>query len=78
MDATRRALDMGRRGDIVVLCVDHANLAWRRSRTGCTARETAGRPGKRMAPGRRRSRRRTSSRRTDPGAPAHPGGRGAP
>jgi hypothetical protein len=29
MDATRRALDMGRRGDIVVLCVDHANLAWK-------------------------------------------------
>jgi cyanophycin synthetase len=29
MDATRRALDLGRRGDIVVLCVDHANLAWK-------------------------------------------------
>ena len=27
-DATRRALDMGRKGDLVVLCVDHANLAW--------------------------------------------------
>jgi cyanophycin synthetase len=27
-DATRRALDMGRKGDIVVLCVDHASLAW--------------------------------------------------
>jgi cyanophycin synthetase len=28
LDATRRALDQGRRGDLVVLCVDHANLAW--------------------------------------------------
>jgi cyanophycin synthetase len=29
LDATRRALDLGRKGDIVVLCVDHANLAWK-------------------------------------------------
>jgi cyanophycin synthetase len=28
-DATRRALDLGRKGDLVVLCVDHANLAWK-------------------------------------------------
>jgi cyanophycin synthetase len=27
-DATRRALDLGRKGDLVVLCVDHASLAW--------------------------------------------------
>jgi cyanophycin synthetase len=27
-DATKRALDLGRKGDLVVLCVDHANLAW--------------------------------------------------
>jgi cyanophycin synthetase len=26
--ATRRALDLGRTGDLVVLCVDHASLAW--------------------------------------------------
>jgi cyanophycin synthetase len=29
LDATRRALDLGRKGDLVVLCVDHANLAWK-------------------------------------------------
>ncbi len=29
LDATRHALDLGRQGDIVVLCVDHANLAWK-------------------------------------------------
>jgi cyanophycin synthetase len=29
LDATKRALDLGRKGDIVVLCVDHANLAWK-------------------------------------------------
>jgi hypothetical protein len=29
LDATRQALDMGRDGDLVVLCVDHANLAWK-------------------------------------------------
>jgi cyanophycin synthetase len=29
LDATRHALDLGRRGDLVVLCVDHANLAWK-------------------------------------------------
>jgi cyanophycin synthetase len=29
LDATRRALDQGRKGDLVVLCVDHANLAWK-------------------------------------------------
>jgi cyanophycin synthetase len=27
-DATKRALDLGRTGDLVVLCVDHASLAW--------------------------------------------------
>ncbi|MGH9267916.1 MAG: Mur ligase family protein, partial [Acidimicrobiales bacterium] len=27
--ATRHALDLGRAGDLVVLCVDHANLAWK-------------------------------------------------
>jgi cyanophycin synthetase len=29
LDATRRALDLGRKGDLIVLCVDHANLAWK-------------------------------------------------
>ncbi len=29
LDATKRALDQGRKGDLVVLCVDHANLAWK-------------------------------------------------
>ncbi len=29
LEATRRALDLGKEGDIVVLCVDHANLAWK-------------------------------------------------
>jgi cyanophycin synthetase len=29
LEATRHALDLGRRGDLVVLCVDHANLAWK-------------------------------------------------
>ena len=29
LDATRHALDQGRKGDLVVLCVDHANLAWK-------------------------------------------------
>jgi cyanophycin synthetase len=28
-EATRHALDMGEEGDLVVLCVDHANLAWK-------------------------------------------------
>jgi cyanophycin synthetase len=29
LEATRRALDLGREGDLVVLCVDYANLAWK-------------------------------------------------
>ena len=29
LEATRRALDLGVEGDLVVLCVDHANLAWK-------------------------------------------------
>ena len=29
LDATRHALDMGRDGDIVVVCVDHANDVWK-------------------------------------------------
>jgi cyanophycin synthetase len=29
LEATRHALDLGRKGDLVVLCVDHANLAWK-------------------------------------------------
>jgi cyanophycin synthetase len=28
-EATRHALDLGKDGDIVVLCVDHANVAWK-------------------------------------------------
>jgi cyanophycin synthetase len=29
LDATRRALDLGREGDLVVVCVDHANDVWK-------------------------------------------------
>ncbi|HET6380460.1 MAG TPA: cyanophycin synthetase [candidate division Zixibacteria bacterium] len=29
LEATRRALDMGRAGDVVALCVDHANEVWK-------------------------------------------------
>jgi cyanophycin synthetase len=29
LDATRHALDLGREGDIVVVCVDHANDVWK-------------------------------------------------
>jgi hypothetical protein len=29
MDATRHALDLGSPGDIVVVCVDHANAVWK-------------------------------------------------
>lgn len=29
MDATRHALDMGHEGDVVVVCVDHANAVWK-------------------------------------------------
>jgi cyanophycin synthetase len=29
LEATRRALDMGREGDLVVVCVDHANDVWK-------------------------------------------------
>ena len=29
LEATRHALDMGKDGDIVVLCVDHANEVWK-------------------------------------------------
>ncbi|HLA65792.1 MAG TPA: hypothetical protein VK600_04330, partial [Candidatus Saccharimonadales bacterium] len=29
MDATRHALDMGHEGDVVVVCVDHANDVWK-------------------------------------------------
>jgi cyanophycin synthetase len=29
MEATRHALDMGRAGDVVVVCVDHANDVWK-------------------------------------------------
>lgn len=50
LDATRRALDLGREGDLVVLCVDYASLAWkelqhRRHGTPPTGAEDAdGRP----------------------------------
>jgi cyanophycin synthetase len=41
LEATRRALDMGREGDLVVVCVDHANDVWkelqRRQHGGATA-----------------------------------------
>jgi len=29
MEATRYALDMGHEGDVVVVCVDHANDVWK-------------------------------------------------
>jgi cyanophycin synthetase len=29
LEATRRALDLGREGDLVVVCVDHANDVWK-------------------------------------------------
>jgi cyanophycin synthetase len=29
MEATRHALDMGHEGDVVVVCVDHANDVWK-------------------------------------------------
>ena len=29
LEATRRALDMGKEGDLVVVCVDHANDVWK-------------------------------------------------
>ncbi|MEO8251049.1 MAG: cyanophycin synthetase [Chloroflexota bacterium] len=29
LDATRHALDMGREGDVIVVCVDHANSVWK-------------------------------------------------
>jgi cyanophycin synthetase len=29
IQATRRALDMGRDGDVIVVCVDHANDVWK-------------------------------------------------
>jgi cyanophycin synthetase len=29
LDATRRALDMGKEGDLVVVCVDHPNDVWK-------------------------------------------------
>jgi cyanophycin synthetase len=44
LDATRRALDQGRRGDLVVLCVDHANLAWKELQHRLHGTETAGPP----------------------------------
>ena len=44
LDATRRALDQGRRGDLVVLCVDHANLAWKELQHRLHGTETAAPP----------------------------------
>ena len=45
MTATRRALDMGEPGDVVVVCVDHANSVWkelqRRQHGGSSALESA-------------------------------------
>ena len=29
MEATRHALDLGRAGDVVAVCVDHANEVWK-------------------------------------------------
>jgi cyanophycin synthetase len=29
LEATRRALDMGSDGDVIVVCVDHANDVWK-------------------------------------------------
>ena len=29
LEATRRALDQGRDGDVIVVCVDHANDVWK-------------------------------------------------
>ncbi len=44
LDATRRALDQGKRGDLVVLCVDHANLAWKELQHRLHGTETAAPP----------------------------------
>jgi cyanophycin synthetase len=41
LEATRRALDQGKRGDLVVLCVDHANLAWKELQHRLHGTETA-------------------------------------
>jgi cyanophycin synthetase len=40
LEATRRALDLGKEGDLVVVCVDHANDVWKelqRRQHGATA-----------------------------------------
>jgi cyanophycin synthetase len=29
IEATRHALDLGREGDVIVVCVDHANDVWK-------------------------------------------------
>ncbi|HEY7737602.1 MAG TPA: cyanophycin synthetase [Candidatus Limnocylindria bacterium] len=42
LEATRHALDMGKRGDLVVLCVDHANLAWKELQHRLHGTETDG------------------------------------
>jgi cyanophycin synthetase len=45
MEATRYALDMGHEGDVVVVCVDHANDVWtelqRRQHGGASAGESS-------------------------------------
>ena len=45
MEATRYALDMGHEGDVVVVCVDHANAVWkelqRRQHGGASADQPA-------------------------------------
>jgi cyanophycin synthetase len=44
-DATKRALDLGRTGDLVVLCVDHASLAWNEVQRRLHGAPEAGAPG---------------------------------
>jgi hypothetical protein len=45
MEATRHALDMGHEGDVIVVCVDHANDVWkelqRRQHGGASASDVS-------------------------------------
>jgi cyanophycin synthetase len=47
LDAARQALDMGREGDIVVVCVDHPNEVWKELQHRQHGASSAGTPGMR-------------------------------
>jgi cyanophycin synthetase len=47
LDAARHALDMGRDGDIVVVCVDHPNEVWKELQHRQHGASSAGAPGMR-------------------------------